>query len=376
MQILYLPPDQDGYRLIEPTDRVLRTRLAGGATRSRLDQAESWKQATVTWTVNRSEYLMLTSFFETATEGGVNHFLCELITDSPVGKLHECHFLPGSRDLGNTQGHTYQFVGELAVRPQRIDHELNRVRLKRYEQDRCVDLLNIEIKDVTPNDYDLLNENYLVGHEYCLELSLLFDNPDCLDIRYEVENLPDRLRLDPLTGTVKGELLDGCDNIYDHTDPNITPNFFIVETGSGANTLYQTTDFLPITPGLVYQFLPDARFITFYDSDLNLIPGVGSDRPASDEIETFIGPENAAFIRLSILQNNGFPERFCFTQSDFRPSTESNLGERIVIVNANYRGGKVATSQFEMNIRPADAVGIAGHSIIPPMRIGSTFRVG
>ena len=214
MQILYLPPDQDGYRLVEPTDRVLRARLAGGATRSRVDQAESWKQTTVTWTVGPSEYLMLTSFFETATEGGVNHFLCELITDSPVGKLHECHFLPGSRDLGNIQGHTYRFVGQLAVRPQRVDHELNRVRLKRYEENRFADLLNIEFKPVTAVQTSVYDGNYLVGQEYSLDLSALFVNPDRLNLFYSISNAPSGFILDPNTGLFSGTLQE-ISQLYD-----------------------------------------------------------------------------------------------------------------------------------------------------------------
>lgn len=259
MQILYLPPDQDGYRLVEPTDRVLRARLAGGETRSRLDQAESWKQTTVTWTVGPNDYLMLTSFFETATQGGVNHFLCELITDNPVGELHECHFLPGSRDIGNIQGHTYQFIGQLAVRPQRIDHELNRVRLLRYEENRFADLQNIVFKPVTALS-QIFDGNYLVGQEYSLDLSTLFVNPDGLNLFYSISNAPSGLSINTNTGLLSGTLQE-----------------------------------------------------------------------------------------LSQLYNS--------------------------VVTVTHRLGQTS-APIIFNVRPEDAVGIAGHPVIPPMQIGTTFRVG
>jgi len=203
MEVLHLPPDQDGYQLREPSDRVLRLKLGGGQTRARVDQINSWKEVTCNWTVNRSQYLMLTSFYETAVAAGVKSFVCKLVTDHPVASYHECQFLDGSKGLGSINGLTYRFTGQLAVRPKAVDHELNRIRLKRYEENRHADLLNLFIKPVAPVE-SLFDFNYRIGTPYSLDFTSLFSNPDALTLHYTSESLPSGLFLNPITGILSG----------------------------------------------------------------------------------------------------------------------------------------------------------------------------
>ena len=383
MQILYLPPDQDGYRLVEPTDRVLRARLAGGATRSRVDQAESWKQTTVTWTVGPSEYLMLTSFFETATEGGVNHFLCELITDSPVGKLHECHFLPGSRDLGNIRGHTYQFIGQLAVRPQRVDHELNRVILKRYEEDRFADLLNVQIRpiEITHGVFDA----YYVGLQpYTIDLVSMIDNRDCLDYKISVDQLPAGLTFNSETNVI--ETLPGISpNIFDKDSPDIEISQFVLENNGNlaSNAIYNATGFIPVIESLPYYVSNMHRF-AWYDANENYISGDVGDTNGGAQF--FTAPANAAFLRFSYLKTQqdiliaaqsaiAVPFQAFGTSPGSLEEPVSDFLEFPVEVTLNYRLGEIVTT-IQMTLRRSDSVGVAGHPVISPMIIGSTFQVG
>lgn len=112
---LLLPPDQDGYT-VEDGNNVVKTDVAGGASRYRRDHLGSAMKVEVTWTLEPSEYQYLRAFYNNINKGA-DAFALDLLIDAFELRTYICRFRPGTFKLSRVKGASFQVKATLDVDP-------------------------------------------------------------------------------------------------------------------------------------------------------------------------------------------------------------------------------------------------------------------
>jgi hypothetical protein len=148
---LEIPPDQSGYAA-EDFNRVLSVELDGGVSRTRLDSIGGDASISVQWTVGRSDFESLISFYQTNTNFGAEPFLLDLYSDFSEPVEHECHFIPGSLRLTSQLGSRFVLSAELEAKV--TDDEDRDLAIVEF----FAEYDSVEVLDETLNEFENLFE--------------------------------------------------------------------------------------------------------------------------------------------------------------------------------------------------------------------------
>ena len=122
---LQLTPDQANYQFAASND-VIRTKVAGGAARYRLDQLNSDQGVDIQFTLNPTEYQYLRAFYKYCGLGA-DPFLMDLILETPDLQEYVAHFRPNTWKLTAVKGNSYTVKMTLDVAPN--SHGINYAEL-------------------------------------------------------------------------------------------------------------------------------------------------------------------------------------------------------------------------------------------------------
>ena len=120
MEKLNLLPEQSSY-VYGNDGSIISTTLDGGYSRSRVDQFKSTSIINCTWRLYDYHYQYFRAFWIVETEKGVYPFLIDLILDQPYLEEYEAKFVPGTLNMSNPEGLTYEISADLEVIPVRDD---------------------------------------------------------------------------------------------------------------------------------------------------------------------------------------------------------------------------------------------------------------
>jgi len=120
MEKLNLLPEQSSY-VYGNDGSIISTTLDGGYSRSRVDQFKSTSIINCTWRLYDYHYQYFRAFWTVITEKGVYPFLIDLILDQPYLEEYEAKFVPGTLNMSNPEGLTYEISADLEVIPVRDD---------------------------------------------------------------------------------------------------------------------------------------------------------------------------------------------------------------------------------------------------------------
>jgi hypothetical protein len=116
MAKLTLVPDQDGYS-VKDGQEVIAVKLDGGFSKYRKDLIGAAATIGVQWTLDRSEYDQLRSFYRTTINNGADAFDMDLIFETSTLTQYSVRIVPGSLQLSSLRGMTHIVRAELEVKP-------------------------------------------------------------------------------------------------------------------------------------------------------------------------------------------------------------------------------------------------------------------
>lgn len=116
MTKLVIPPNEAAYTGTFGNE-IVSVQLSGGASRSRLDILNAWRNITVQWSVSPSGYQYLMSFHRGVALKGIVPFTIDLIFDEAELVEYNAKFVVDTFRLSSVQGYTYTVDAQLEVYP-------------------------------------------------------------------------------------------------------------------------------------------------------------------------------------------------------------------------------------------------------------------
>jgi hypothetical protein len=111
---LLLTPERSGYTYTEG-EVALTVKLAGGASKTRLDLLNATTNINVKWNCSLGGYNYLKAFYRTATKFGSLPFLIDLLYDSGTVEEYTAKFVSGTLRLTSQSGLLYVMEAVLEV---------------------------------------------------------------------------------------------------------------------------------------------------------------------------------------------------------------------------------------------------------------------